>query len=194
MIIDIILNIIKNVFTWPIVILIILLILLFKYHKSISTFIENIKSLKAGGIEVTQMQSGKNSYKESIKIFPDKEIEDRFEQIKNMERDSKEKDKALEEAKNIMISLAYNAKGYQFLYFDLFFVPNTKRVLQWFFYNIQPTKDYYKSFWKSLIPDENQLEIILSVLLSNKMLEDCGNSLVITELGKEFLRYENLIK
>ncbi|MHB8277513.1 MAG: hypothetical protein ACYDIA_07665 [Candidatus Humimicrobiaceae bacterium] len=194
-----IINSIRTVFSWPIVLLIILLVLLCKYHKSISYFIENIKSVKApGGIEVIQKLE-ENKVEDSIKTTSNNrqieinvnEINEQFNEIINA---SLEKDKIIEISKDAIFSLIEMIKDYHFKYLNLFFVAGTKTVLLWFSQANQVTKDFYKLVWSPIIKNEEQVEIVLNVLLMNSMIEDKGNSFIITELGKEFLKYSGLKK
>lgn len=183
---NIILEFIKTIFSWPIIIFILVIIFLTRYHDSISSFIKNIKSAKGPGFEITQKQ--KNGSKKEI--FSEKEnINKLTKELDQINASNIEKEKMLEEAKILIPNLFNGLQYYKFEYLDLFFIASTKAVLGWFSANIQTTREFYKSVWLPIIKNELQLEIILSVLLAQSMLQDLGNSIKITDEGNQFLKY-----
>ena len=47
--------------------------------------------------------------------------------------------------------------------------------------------------WKNIIKDKEQLELILALLISERMIQEVEDELMITDLGIRFLKYEKLI-
>jgi len=182
--VNIIMDFIKTIFSWPIITLILVMIFLLKYHESISDFIKNIKTAKGPGFEIIRKQENKGKNKLTVeKSEADKLTYELTQSIV----DNVEKDKLIDEAKIIIPQLASGMQFYKFEYLDLFFVPITKNVLDWFNTIIKSTKEAYKLSWLSIIKNEEQTETILSVLLAQNMLEDLGSSINITDEGRNFL-------
>lgn len=187
MVINIILEFIKIIFTWPIIVFILVLVFLLKYHGSISYFIEHIKSVKYPGGEITQ-----NEVKKEPPIGKPEEKRDVIkltEELTQVKVNHEERDRLLEEAKVLIPQLANGMQFYKFEYLDLFYVPNTKAVLDWLNSNTQVTTEYYKLLWGPVIKNAIQVEITLSVLLSYDMIKYIGNSITITDEGIRFLAY-----
>lgn len=184
--VNIILDFIKTIFSWPIVILILVLIFLLKYYESISDFIKNIKTAKGPGFEITQKQENEGK-KEPI--VEKSEVDKLTSELNQIRVSSGEKDKLINEAKIIIPQLANGMQFYKFEYLDLFYVTITKNILDWFNTINQATKEVYKLSWFSIVKNEEQIETIISVLLAQNMLEDLGNSIRITDEGRRFLIY-----
>ncbi len=184
-----------SILTWPLVILILILVLLLKYKNAIDKFLRNIGSIKGPGFEVAQKQSPEPKTKKNLseREESNKKISGLSNELKKKEIDIDEKDKLIKEAADIFGFLTSEVERYQFLYSHLFFVPTTKYILGWFSSVRRTTKDFYYSYWMPSVKNKDQLELILSLLISERMILEVEKELLITELGIRFLLYEKLI-
>jgi hypothetical protein len=79
---------------------------------------------------------------------------------------------------------------WKFRYLDLFFVPTTKRVLEWFtIFTDGTSKTNYHESWKSTVTDPNQRNVMLNVLLQNGLLVDDEGNIKITHVGELFVQH-----
>ena len=89
-------------------------------------------------------------------------------------------------------------KIYMFSYLDLFLVYNSKSALLWFYNHPWITKKYFVDNFELanvLIGQDNQKEIIFTVLLQNFLLvKDDRDLYTITNMGVDFLTITNFIK
>jgi len=181
----IILNYLELIFSWPVAFFIIMIIFLFKYKDSLGTLIENIRSLKAAGLEMlTQTKTEEpNVEKEDINK---KVIDDLLRKFGASEL---EKGQIVKEAQTIIWRLYNEAEFYKFSYLNLFYIPNTKIILKWFDNISEITKENYKNYWRPTIKNERELDVILSVLVGYNVVEENGTNVRITESGRKFLEF-----
>ena len=81
-----------------------------------------------------------------------------------------------------------NAYLWEYKYLNLFLVPNTKNVLDWF-YSLDKSisVSFFDNIWKTIIPDEKEREAILKALLNHYLIiRNDGDMLVISPKGKEY--------
>jgi len=185
---EIILNYLKLIFSWPVAFFIIMIVFLFKYRDSLNKLIENIKSVKAAGVEVIAQTKTEEPDVEKEDINK-KVIDNLLHQLGTLEL---EKGKIVSEAQTLIWGLYNEAEFYKFSFLNLLFVANTKIILKWFNDISETTKEIYKSSWRPIIKNEEQLDIILSVLLNFKMVEENDINVRITEDGRKFLIFINM--
>lgn len=185
-----------SILTWPLVVIILILVLLLKYRNAIDKFIRNIGTIKGpGGMEVIQKQSFEPKTKKNLSEREElnKKISELSDELKKKEIDIDAKDKLIKEAIDIFDFLTSEVERYQFLHLHQFFVPATKNILGWFSDVKRITRELYYHSWRNIIKDEKQLNLILALLISERMIQEIGNERVITDLGIRFLKYEKLI-
>ena len=81
-----------------------------------------------------------------------------------------------------------NAYLWEYKYLNLFLVPNTKNVLDWF-YSLDKSisVSFFDNIWKTIIPDEKEREAILKALLNHYLIiRNDGDMLVISPKGREY--------
>ena len=184
----VLLDYIRVVFSWPVAILVLGLILFTRFHGAVDYFIRNLKSMKfPGGAEIqtqdgpaipeaaTDDSTGPGIVEGSATATARGTASARAEVVKSGGRSGTE---GLTEEQR-----------WKFSYLALFFVPNTKRVLQWFHEKGDVDRADYHAFWSSLIPGVDQSAVILGVLMQYGMLEDSAGRLRITAEGSKFLHF-----
>jgi len=168
LILEIILNYLKVIISWPLV----GIIFLCKFYDSIRKFLEGTRLRKFGPAEFEEKQEKVESPTEKESLKRDKET------------DIEKKDRLIQ-------LLTQRNEFYEFSYLNLFFVLNTKSVLLWFYKRAQATKDLYNLEFQQQIPDPKQREIIFNVLIYYKVIEttDGGEVFKISEKGIKFLKF-----
>lgn len=87
---------------------------------------------------------------------------------------------------------AERARAYlwEYRYLNLFLVPASQRVLEWFAsLGERPTYAMYYSYWTTVIPDPSQRSTIISVLESHFLVQRQNDLLEITPKGREYLEW-----
>jgi len=83
---------------------------------------------------------------------------------------------------------------WEYRYLNLFLVPRTIVVLEWFAgIADRPTDLTYDTFWSTRIPDVSQRRVILSVLESHHLVQRDGSLLGISEKGREYLEWKDKV-
>lgn len=75
-------------------------------------------------------------------------------------------------------------------YLNLFLVPTTKRVLEWF--TLIPdgtTEQIYNNTWNTIIPKPDNRDVILRVLIQSELLIGDEGRLKITPFGEFFIKF-----
>ena len=85
--------------------------------------------------------------------------------------------------------LVATASSWKFSYLSLYFVTQTKNVLNWFARSSPQTRETYESLWEPYIPDGSQRTAILGVLLQYGMLSESEGFIRITREGYSFLQF-----
>ena len=162
------------IFSLPTVTLIITLYFFTRFHDAIESLLKNISSMKVpGGFEFQRQNQvpptvveGEN--KELFKIQENKKLPD------NEKRYS---------------DLLSSVKYWRFSYLNQFFVQETKNVLLWFSRSTPLTRQSFDIIWTPYILDQNQRNLILSVLLQNNMVSEKDGLIKISEEGLSFLQF-----
>ena len=186
------------------------LIFIIKFSNSIKIFLENIKSMKAGPVEITQHQRGgsENIDNEVSSSLEAKGISFTQDQINNIENHitnlSTQVEATTTESQNKDNIIKYLAERSELLEFKLFdrldLVVNTKLALNWFYFqtNRSSTKDNLKLAFAlpaQIINVEAEKEAIFNALLVNTLIEDTRDSLYkVTDKGERFLKFIGFIK
>lgn len=190
--------------SWPVVILVVSLIFILKFTESIKIFLENIKSFKAGPVEVSQHQrtsSPQDIEKNVVENLQEKGITFTQEQLNNIEQHinnlSNQVQTATTESQNkdqLIKFLAERAELFEFAYLNYYLVFNTKQALLWF--NNMPLKTSTKEnfiqncFLQIQVPNIlAEKEAIFSALLVNNLIQITDQQVYkITEKGERFLK------
>lgn len=206
-ILDIILNYLQTLLSWPVAFLVVAIIFICKFRESIKIFLENIASIKVGPFEASQHQR-KTTEKIDEKIVENlgeqgvkltqaqlKEISEAFDNI------SKEKEKKEVEVANQGQAIKYlleRSELYEFAYLNLLLVQNSKIALVWF--HSQPlnssTKENFMAQYilpPQIINPIAEREAIFNVLLVNGLLEQNGALFKVSEKGMRFLKTNKFI-
>ncbi|MFC1621432.1 hypothetical protein ACFL2G_03910 [Candidatus Omnitrophota bacterium] len=187
----------KVFISWPVVMIIFGFLLCTKFRKEMAEFLKEICSIKfPGGTEIKTKQSSTPSKElETNKITLTKTEQGITEKyIKQLEQSIIKKDEEtgdiISTVRGILIEEQRKSLFWFFSYCNFFFAPMTKDVLKNFSISVFPIKkDTYHVIWNSMIKDENQREIILQVLLQNRMLVQKDGIISISDTGKAFLSF-----
>lgn len=79
------------------------------------------------------------------------------------------------------------ARLWEYRYLNLFLVPVTQRVLDWFV-GLGPvtTFDVYEAYWSQFITDVGQRKVIFDVLTSHHLVQPDGPILLVSDKGREY--------
>lgn len=180
------------VLSWPVMVLVLGLLFIFKFAQSIEDFLKNSNLRKAGPLEFEQRQQGPTS----------KEIEEKAAgevnltqgQLQQIEQAFQEKETQLANKDEVIKYLLERAELFEFAFLNLNLVYNTKVALMWFY--LQTGHSASKENFISLyilppnIPNpEIEKEAIFNALVVNQLIQPNGNIFQVTEKGERFLRY-----
>lgn len=185
--------------SWPVAILIIALVVSSRFQASIDIFLRNISavSFPGGNIQLQTQVAGsgdakKGEPRDAIRLTKEQseEIAKFINELRgDLELASKEKRDLVQE----VISALRQSYEWKFAYLNVFYVSNTKNVLLWFSRSSPQTKQLYHQHWQLSIPDMDQRNIMLDVLVQYGMLQSDGINYQITSQGYAFLQYIGLI-
>ena len=181
--------------SWPVAIMVIALVVLSRFRASIDFFLRNIRAVNfpGGNVQVQSQPSGTGDAKE----------EDPGDTIQLSQEQSEELSKFISELQQ-NLNLASKEKGdleqqvihayrqayeWKFAYLNTFYVLNTKNVLSWFSRFSPQTKQFFNQYWQQTIPDNDERNVILDVLVQYGMLQSDGINYQITTQGYHFLQY-----
>lgn len=197
---QLILEYIRTIATWPIIVFLSALIFLFTFKDALDQFIRNIGSLKFpwGEIQANQQQK-KESPKEGSNLSDSYLILNKDQQeglkkaidelVATEARTSTEKAQLEREAQNAVKQLWETAKYWEFQYLNYYLVPNTKRVLKWF--STRPegaSSQLFHLMWEgAIVGSQSEREAILGALQAHNLIMLQGDLFQITERGIEFL-------
>ncbi|MGA2666487.1 MAG: hypothetical protein ABSE91_00145 [Patescibacteria group bacterium] len=190
----------KAVLSWPVAIFVLGLIFILKFSDSIREFLKNIYSLRVGPVEATQRppenidRKIENSLEQKGITLTEEQINLLDQEFLKISGESEEKEKKIQEKENFINYLVQRSELYEFLYLNLFFVPNTKIVLKWAHDLGSFTKDLFNIIYEPRIPDKLERESIFNVLLQNIMIQKIDDSYIVTEKGIRFLKFIGLVK
>ncbi len=186
--------------SWPIIILIISLIFIFKFSGSLKIFLENIKSLRAGPLEISQHDkpSSIGLKEKMLGNLEEQGITLTTQQANNIEQYIRTLHNDDQNKEQLIKILVERSELYEFAYLNYFLVFNTKQALLWF-NSISlktSTKDNFIQGYFLSIQDSNILaekEAIFNALLVNNLIEDTGQqTFKISEKGERFLEFIGL--
>lgn len=207
--IEIILKFLELLLTWPVAIATLSLTFIFKFSDSIKSFLENLRSIKAGPVELAQHQRKEDSIDDEVSSSLEaKGITFSQEQINNIEQYitnlSSQVEATTTESQNKDNVIKYLAERSELLEFKLLdrvdLVLNTKLALNWFYFqtNRSSTKDNFKVAFAlpaQIVNPEAEKEAIFNALLVNNLIEDTHDSLYkVTDKGERFLKVIGFIK
>jgi hypothetical protein len=159
--------------TWPPFVFILVLFFLFKFEKSIKTFLENSRPENVGPIGVTQIATPN----------PEPPIET---------------EPAGTNRNQQIVVANQRAEEYEFRYLNLniVLVPNTKAALFWIYLRQShpiSKPDFLSTYILILPPNPVDLilekEAIIAALLTNQLISSENNFLTVTEKGIRFLQF-----
>lgn len=207
-ILEIILNYITVVLSWPVIFFAISLIFICKFKKSIKSFLENIASIKVGPFEANQRQSQdskediEDQISESLQqkgiTLTDNQIKELENEFNNLTKEKEEKDAKIKNQSEIIKYLVERSEIYEFAYLSLSLVYNTKLALRWFYLQVSnsSTKENFMAQFNlpgQIVNPWAEKEAIFNALLTNGLLEQIGSLFKVSEKGIRFLRYVKLI-
>jgi hypothetical protein len=187
-------KLVSTFLSWPIAVALICLVFLFRFQSSIQDFLGHIASMKLpGGIEVQReapiLREPSSSTEDGSRALSLEEIE----KIKSTIDDLEQKIQLTDEDRKLYkeaLNRVYIDKTYwKFQYLSLYFVPNTKNVLYWISKLGPCNKQQFHRDLATIIPNQSQREIILTVLIENKMITEENDELKITNEGYLFLQF-----
>lgn len=166
--------------SWPVVVLILCLVLMFKFRSALDYLIRYGRWKLPGGVEVQSMSPEEASG--AFKLSPAQQAQlARFIQ-------------ALQQQQQIAVTqsqqMLRNAILWEFAFLDRFFVSATKQVLT----SIAQAsggvqRAFLDSVWQQLIPDPTQRRVILDVLLYHNVVVEQNGQLTVTQKGLAFLGF-----
>lgn len=161
------------IFSLPTVALIITLSFFTRFHDAIESLLKNIGSMKfPGGFEFQRQNQSLPVMEGENKILP--EIRE---------------NKKLPDNEKQYSELINSVKYWRFSYLNQFFVLQTKNVLSWFSRSTPQTRQSYDIIWTPYILDQNQRNLILSLLLQNGMVSEKDGLIRVTDEGLSFLQF-----
>ena len=188
-------NILSLILSWPVAMIIIALFLLTRHKSSIDIFLQNIRSVNfPGGNVQLQKQSDSaslnmaNDANGDVKLTKDQSSKI-AELIKKQQEELHTASRKAEDLRKDILSAYKQSIYWKFSYLNIFYVLNTKYVLNWFSRFSPQTRDSYHQYWQSWIPNIDERETILKVLELNKMLSIEDSIVKITTEGYAFLQF-----
>lgn len=200
----------QTFFSWPVVIFIIITWFISRFSESIKIFLENIGSLKAGPIEITQNQ--RTSTPQDINREVVENLEERgttftSQQLNSIEQHinnlSNQVQTATAESQNkdeIIKYLAERAELFEFAYLNYYLVFNTKQALLWFNSINLKTSTKENFFFSCLLQIQAlnvqaEKEAIFNALLVNGLIHLAHQQTYkIAEKGERFLKYIGYVR
>jgi len=165
------------IFSLPTAILIITLSFFTRFQDAIESLLKNIGSMKfPGGFEFQRQNPTPPIAEAENKVLLE------ISETKKVSENEKQ-----------YSELINSVRYWKFSYLNQFFVLQTKNVLSWFSRNPSQTRQSYDIIWAPYVIDQNQRNLILSILLQNGMISEKDGSIHITEEGKSFLQFSGYI-
>ena len=200
------LDLLRIFISWPFMVFVLLCAFGYTFRSEIRQLLGNVVSIKLpGGAEILTLQpppaTSETKEKEAspepgpsvLTLTADQQvvirahIEDLTKQISTV---AEEKEAILKRAVELISEKQREVRYWWFMFLSLFLVPTTKNVLRWFAaQTIPPTKVYYDEVWKVIVLDAKQREVILMVLLHYSLVEFEGQTLEVSQIGRDFLAF-----
>lgn len=201
---SIVIEYLKVLLGWPVVVLLILFIFFSKFYSAIDYFIRNMK-VKYKDVEATSQQA-KNimpdgtqttdaNEAETVKLSK-QDVQAIAEGIENLQTENKTKQQTIDTFRDLVFQLANRSEFFEFKYLNGFLVLNTKIVLR-DFYKIGPMSR--ESFIISILVPASVIDklseqlAIHSALLVNGLIEEEGSIVKVSEKGERYLKFIGLI-
>lgn len=200
-------DIIDRLFSWPVIALALFLIFkkpVIKILEELVVFIKTrgltVKS--PGGTELSMLPLQAEAETKALEEFDggafvlsieeQDQLLEEIEEIKWKMIKAKDEKGALEsQIKDLVTEKEKEIFYWRVQYLNLFLVPTTKRVLEWFTF-LPPdgtTVEIYNNIWKTTIPDPDGRNLILRVLRENELLAGDEGGLKITPFGEFFIKF-----
>jgi predicted transcriptional regulator len=201
----------QTFFSWPVIILVVVVWFISQFSESIKIFLENIGSLKAGPVEITQNQrnsSPQDIQKEVVEnleergtTFTPQQLDSIEQHINNLSNQVQTVTSESQNKDEIIKYLAERAELFEFAYLKYYLVFNTKQALLWFNNINLKTSTKGNFFFSCLLQIQSlnvqaEKEAIFNALLVNGLIcqPDYQQIYKITEKGMRFLKYIGFVK
>ena len=207
-IMEIILEYLKIIFSWPVAFFVFSLIFILKFKESIKLFLENIASIKVGPFEASQRQTKEPEEKIEDQITENlqeqgitlnkKQLQQVENAFNNLTKEKEEKEQEIANQSQVIKYFVERAELYEFAYLFLYLVQNSKFALLWFYNQISnsSTKDNFTlqfPLQPQIINPITEKEAIFNALLVNGLLEQVGILFKTSEKGIKFLKHIKFI-
>lgn len=168
-----ILEYIKALVTWPVAVVVIVLLL----RESLTGLIGRVVRVRVPGVHLDTNQQAETTASKPPPQTPAPPLP------ANLQITSQQQ----EELKQVFQAERAAARLWEYRYLNLFLALGTQLVLQWFTTTKVTTEDAYDAYWLQYIPDASQRKIIIQVLTGHHLVEVEGPALKVTEKGKEYV-------
>jgi len=193
--IDTFLRLSELLLSWPVAIIVIVVLLITRFHDAVDHFLRNCRVSLPGGAEIQSQQAAgdppdQNELPAGCTILT-AEQQQNINQLFTGLKNQTELDAGDIQRLNDELNRAYDlAIHWKFDYLNLFLVPMTKEVLFWFSQQtVSLSEATYNTSWQTLIPDQSQRTTILNVLVRFGSVTNVGNLISITQTGRGFLSF-----
>lgn len=180
---SLILEFCKVILAWPVCTVLIILFLSIYFKDPITKWLSRLK-IEYGGATLTSQQpteisSGANLPSPSV---PKADTNDEF--VRSLET------KNIDELKELIVQWRANAYIWEYQYLNRFLVYNSRKVLCWFYdINRSLNIELVDAFWKTQIPDTDELGAILTALKNHYLVEFYSGQISITPKGREYIEH-----
>jgi len=195
-------DVLRILLSWPVVVGVIAFAFGIVFCNELSDFLKRVGTIRLpGGTEISSSPSQARTDTKDTEAKEEKAITLTTEQqeiinqhIKGLQEkiagNELEREELFKTASNLLEEKQREVIFWWFEFLSLFLVPTTQLVLKWFSTQATaPTKTFYDEFWKPIITDTKQREIILMVLLHHGLVTQDGVTLKISDAGRQFLVY-----
>lgn len=199
-------ELIKAILSWPVALIIIAFVFIFKFSEPIRTFLLEMRWLKAGpsGLEIAKSDQQTNIDAENPTDrlqSGDKEFDEMELKISDLRKEAADKDTQIAGYQNAIEYFVQRSEKFEFLWLNTVLVLRTKFALL-ALYN-QSLRQATKEALMILIdvpaenpkPDEEK-ESVFNALLVNQLIEQQEGGILfgVTNKGEKFLRFNSLIQ
>jgi len=190
--------------SWPFAVSILGIIFLQKFTPELRVFIANVSKIKLWQFEATQQEVNitpttvekdvKENLREQGITLTQQEAQEIANTMKNLADEKTATESELKNKDELIKFLIERSELYEFAYLNYFLVQNSKLSLFWF-QNSSTKENFVGNFLLAgqVANPTTEKEAILSVLLSNSLIEEEGILFKVSEKGKRFLKYIKFI-
>jgi hypothetical protein len=179
--------------SWPVAVVVIVFLTLRRLGAALEHYVRNLGLMKLpGGIELQrQSDPGDATAKAPGATTSTTDEQNKVVELVRSIWEEKEKAKAdKEDATKLSADFARQAIHWKFAFLNLFLVPRSKDVLYWLSQgNIVVSQDKFHDLWRPYLPDENERNVILTVLAQHRLIEQESGAYRITREGYAFLQF-----